>query len=271
MARSRIVRSVYGACRRVPLLGSLLHAGVDGLLPHGSRAWTSLPKGMGKGLRFYCDPRFELGYMNGDHEPWAQEILQEHLRPGDCFCDVGAHTGFFSLIAARFIGGKGLVVALEADPENATLLRLNAGRNGMRQVWVVEAAAWSSSGQLKFQQASATSNRTEGRVASNGEVGARGFTVAAVTLDDLFFTKQVRTPQLVKIDVEGAEWEVLKGAQRTLRELKPSVLCEVHEPAEIGKIRSFLGGLGYATEHSQPSHVRYPDYKQNYVWATKGR
>lgn len=265
---SPCVRSVYDVCRRVPVLGALLHAGVDRLLAHGTRVWARLPEGLGKGLWFYCDPRFALGHGNGDHEPWVQEILQRNLEPGDCFCDVGAHTGFFSLIAARLVGEKGLVVPLEGDPENAALLHANAARNNMPQVKLIEAAAWSSSGQLRFEQANAASNRTEGHVAAGGGAGARAITVAAVTLDGLFFHQQLRGPQLVKIDVEGAEWEVLQGAQRLLRELRPQVVCEVHDPGRIGEIRAFLGKFGYATEHWQPVHPRYPDYQQHYVWAT---
>jgi FkbM family methyltransferase len=267
MARSEWFRGVYGACRRVPVLGSLLHAGANGLLPHGTRVWSRLPEGLGKGLWFYSDPRFELGYANGDHEPWVQELLRSNLLPGDCCYDVGGHTGFFSLIAARFVGEKGLVVALEADPENAALLRGNAARNGMAQVRAIEAAAWSSSGKLTFERASPASNRTEGRVAQDGTARGAAITVAAVSLDDLQFGQGERAPNLVKMDVEGAEWEVLQGSQRLLRQMKPSLLCEVHDVGMIEKIQAFLRGFGYTTEHSQPAHPHYPDYKQHYVWA----
>jgi FkbM family methyltransferase len=213
------------------------------------------------------DPRFEQGYINGDHEPWVQGVLKARLRPGDCFYDVGAHTGFFSLIAARLVGEKGSVVAVEADPDNAALLRANAERNQMRQVRVLEAAAWSSSGQLAFEQASAVSNRTEGRVAPEAAASERTITVLGVTLEDLSFREHERPPQLIKIDVEGGEWEVLQGTQRLLAEARPALLCEVHDPAMIGKIQEFLGRFGYAVEHFQPVHPRYPDYRQHYVWA----
>ncbi len=137
----------------------------------------------------------------------------------------------------------------------------------MSQVKVVEAAAWSSPGRLQFQPASQASNRTEGRVSRDGGAGPRAIAVSAVSLDDLRFQQKQRAPQLVKIDVEGAEWEVLQGSERMLREFKPNLLCEVHDPGMIERIRAFLETLDYAAEHWQPVHPRYPDYKQHYVWA----
>jgi FkbM family methyltransferase len=267
LARSHFVQSAYGACRRIPALGGLLHRAADRLLPHGTRVWTRLPGGLGKGLWFCLNPRFEQGYINGDHEPWVQEVLKARLRRGDCFYDVGAHTGFFSVIAARLVGEKGSVVAMEADPQNAALLRANVARNGMTQVRLIAAAIWSFSGELRFTQASEASNRTEGRVAPEAAAGERTITVPAVTLEDLFFREHERPPQLIKIDVEGGEWEVLQGTQRLLAEAKPALLCEVHDPAMIDKIQEFLRRFGYAVEHSQPVHPRYPDYRQHYVWA----
>jgi len=268
MARSTFARRAYNACRQIPLVGPLAHAGVDKLLPHGSRAWTRLPEGLGKGLWFYSDPRFELGYGNGDHEPWVQELLRRYLTSGDCFFDVGGHTGFFSLIAARIVGEEGSVVALEADPENAELLRTNAARNVMPQVCVIQAAVWSSCDELTFQRASAASNRTEGHVADGRTDTGSAIRVLAITLDHLLFNQHVRPPKLVKIDIEGGEWEALQGAKRILLEMNPYLLIEVHNPATIDPLESFLRGFGYSATHWQPVHHRYPEYKQQYIWAT---
>jgi len=268
VARSSFARRSYDVCRKIPLVGHLAHASVDALLPHGSRAWARLPKGLGKGLWFYSDPRFELGYCNGDHEPWVQEMLQQHLVLGACFYDVGAHTGFFSLIAARVVGESGLVVAIEADPQNAQLLRANASRNHIVQVSVIQAAAWSSCGELTFQQASVASNRTEGHVVQGKTPTDNSIIITAVSLDDLLFKQHLRPPKFVKMDIEGGEWEALQGANRMLARLRPDILCEVHDSAMIAPIECFLRGFRYSTQHLQPVHPRYADYEQHYVWGT---
>jgi hypothetical protein len=91
--------------------------------------------------------------------------------------------------------------------------------------------------------------------------------VPAVRLDEVVFSERHRPPDLVKMDVEGAEWEALHGAERLLRECRPRLICEVHEAAQMQPIRDYLQGLGYKTEESKPVHPHYSDYHQLYIWA----
>jgi FkbM family methyltransferase len=233
----------------------------------GTRLWIRIPGGLGKGLWIYADPRFELGYTNGDHEPWMQDLLESELGPGDCYYDVGAHSGFFSLIAARFVGPSGAVLAFEPDPQNAATLKANVARNNLAQVAVLEAAVWSSAGKVSFEQASDASNRSQGRVTANGHAQAARISVPAVRLDELVFGEGRRAPDLIKMDVEGAEWDALHGAQRLLSEVHPKLLCEVHDPAQMGQIRAYLEQCGYAAEEWKPVHPHYADYRQLYLWA----
>jgi len=166
------------------------------------------------------------------------------------------------------VGPSGAIVALEPDPENAAVLKGNIARNGVPQVILVEVAVWSSSGQVTFTRASEASNRMEGRVTSGGDSGSARITVPAIRLDDLVFGEGRRAPDLVKMDVEGGEWETLQGARRLLREVKPKLLCEVHDPAQMGQIRTYLEQFGYATEEWKPIHPHYSDYQQIYLWAS---
>jgi len=69
------------------------------------------------------------------------------------------------------------------------------------------------------------------------------------------------------MDVEGAEWQALQGARRVLREVKPKLLCEIHDPAQMGQIRAYIEQFGYATEEWKPVHPHYADYRQLYLWA----
>ena len=118
-------------------------------MPKGSRIWVRIPQGLGVGLWMFTDARDELGYVKGQHEPWMQDLLGSELRRGDCYYDLGAHTGFFSLIAARQ-GSSGAVLAVEANPQNARIVETNVARNKLAQISVLEAAIWSSSGQIVF-------------------------------------------------------------------------------------------------------------------------
>ncbi|HXQ27345.1 MAG TPA: FkbM family methyltransferase [Candidatus Acidoferrales bacterium] len=267
LTRSDFVRGTYGVLREIPVVGAGVRKLVHAAMPFGTKFWIQIPEGLGKGLWMYADPRFDLGYTNGDHEPWIQELLKTELRPGDCYYDVGAHAGFFCLIASRFVGESGKIVAFEPDPENAAALKANIAKNGLTQIRVVEAAVWSSSGTVTFEPPSDASNRTQGHVSSAKDAGLDRISVPAVCLDDLVFGKGHPAPGLIKMDVEGAEWEALQGARRLLTEAKPKLLCEVHDPAQMGQIRAYLEGFGYAAEEWKPVHSHYTDYRQLYLWA----
>ncbi|MGH9692103.1 MAG: FkbM family methyltransferase [Candidatus Acidiferrales bacterium] len=236
-------------------------------MPQGTKLWIRIPEGLGKGLWIYADPRFELGYTNGDHEPWIQDLLKSELRPGDCYYDVGAHTGFFSIIASRLVGRSGRIVAFEPDPTNAAGLRANIARNGITQIAVIQAAVWSSPGEVTFERASDASNRTQGHVTSMMDPRLAQISVPAVRLDDIVFEARNPAPHLIKMDVEGAEWGALQGASRLLSEVKPKLLCEVHDPNQMGQIRAYLERFGYEAEEWQPVHPHYSDYRQLYLWA----
>jgi FkbM family methyltransferase len=268
VARSDFARSAYQNVRRIPLLGACVQKLTRAALPPGEKLWARIPSGRGKGLWIYTDPRFELGYANGDHEPWLQELLEQHLSAGDCYYDVGAHTGFFSLIASRFVGPSGKIVALEPDPENAATFRAIMSKNGVEQATLLEAAVWSSPGEVVFERALDASNRTQGHIGGEANSRLARIAVPAETLDELIFKKGYAVPNLMKMDIEGAEWAALQGAKRMLGEAKPKLLCEVHDPSEMGKIQDYLKEFGYAAEEWRPVHEHYSDYRQLYLWAT---
>jgi FkbM family methyltransferase len=267
MMRSKFVHGAYAVLRDTPILGAGIQRLVQEAIPSGARMWIRIPEGLGKGSWMFADPRAELGYTNGDHEPWIQELLKSELREGDCYYDVGAHTGFFCLIASRFVGQSGRVVAFEPDPDNAAILRANVTKNDITQVDVMEMAVWSSTVNVTFDRAPEVSNRTAGHIALLGGPGLTHVLVPALRLDEVVFKEGRLAPQLIKMDVEGAEWDALQGAHRLLDEAKPKLLCEVHDPNEMGRICDYLKQFGYVVEEWKPVHPHYEDYRQLYLWA----
>ena len=119
--RLDLARDAYDKLREVPVVGAYVQKLVRAALPPGTKLWACIPGGAGKGLWIHADPRFELGYTNGDYEPWIQDLLKTELASGDCYYEVGAHTGFFALIGSRFVGAAGRIVAFEPDPDNAAI------------------------------------------------------------------------------------------------------------------------------------------------------
>ncbi len=156
--------------------------------------------------------------LHGLWEPEVTNWLTSTLRPGDVFVDIGANIGYFSLLASQLVGPKGGVVAVEAHPRMAELLRRNiiANRVGAT-TW--HRAAWSHQELLTFHmRVNFASNSSAGSLdpASLEELGdTEELTeVQAVPVDDLL--ERMHRIDVIKIDVEGAETRALRGLTRTL-------------------------------------------------------
>jgi FkbM family methyltransferase len=239
------VQSFYARARAIPILGEFLHMFVRRALPIGARVTTRVREGQGSGLLLTLNPRYEAQYT-GYYELALLELLAAHLKKGDVFYDVGAHIGFVSLVGARLVGPEGRVFAFEADSDNASRIREHARMNALPQVEVVAAAVWSECKALTFHRASASSSRNTGSVANGTEApGAEGMIlVEATTIDH--FALRYRPPAMVKIDVEGAEEEVLKGAKAVFGTSKPSLICEIHHAQSAESVMRWLASVGYS-------------------------
>jgi FkbM family methyltransferase len=161
--------------------------------------------------------------LTGTHEIQVQQALIRSARAGDHVWDVGANIGYLALVAARIVGPGGRVVAVEPDADCAAAIRTNAALNDLATIEVVEAAASDSSGVADLV---VVRDRLWTRLASVGDhdQGERLVEVRTIALDDLVGPP----PTLVKIDVEGAELDVLAGMTRLLRDARPLVICEMH-------------------------------------------
>lgn len=186
--------------------------------------------GVGSGLRI-GHRSASADYVNGTNELPVQLALADVLRPGDVFIDIGANVGFFSMLAARLVGRSGEVFALEPVPDNVAAVRANARRNRFGNVTVLRLAASDSNGRAAL----VTTKHPGGAVLASADsppdpVGE--IEVETATVDSLIATGRVEPPDLVKIDVEGAEPAVLAGMMSTLARHQPVVVIEVDGPDE---------------------------------------
>lgn len=181
-------------------------------------------------LRGFLRHRSFLAHLaRGDFEPLARETFRQGLANADVVADVGAHIGFYSLLAAREAPGA-VVFAFEPDPYNAAALRVNVRRAGAHTVKVVERAACDRSGRASFRQNEATTGSSlVRRVVGIGP--ARDIEVETTTLDTELGDLSGRR-LLLKLDVEGAERTVLRGAAETLRSAAAvTAIVELHPHA----------------------------------------
>jgi FkbM family methyltransferase len=177
------------------------------------------------------------GCWLGLYERGLQRALCARLRPGDVVLDVGANAGFFTLLAARRVGAGGAVYALEPAPGNLARLRAHLALNGVRNAEVIEAAAWETDGELAFAE---TEDPTAGRVSPGG-----GRRVRTVSIDSLLRAGRIREPDALKIDVEGAECEVLRGAAALLESRRPALFLSTHGWRRHQWCWERLAALGY--------------------------
>ena len=243
LARQRSVRRIYTALSAAPLVGPIVRRMARSAFPVGTRVWLCISSGIGKGIWANLDPRYEMTYVDGRYESPMQKVLSSHLGRGSVFYDVGAHIGIVSMLAARLVGETGSVFAFEADAENVVRIEANLRRNDFTQIKVVPYAAWSCTTTLRFARASANSSRNQGAVVNPGAKEENGVEVQALSLDD--FASENRLPTLVKIDVEGAEAEVLRGSEKIFASAKPDLICEVHYPQALDDVTQWLLKQGY--------------------------
>lgn len=162
----------------------------------------------------------------GRYEKDWTEWMRLHIAPGMRAVDVGANVGYYTVLLASLVGPSGRVIACEPDPVNARLLRRSIAENQFRHVQVVEAAVTDADGRATLYLDTAwhgvhslarenTVNPGDGRV-----------DVRTVALDTLM-TDVAADIDFVKIDAQGAEASILRGARRLLGQMHARVLMEV--------------------------------------------
>ena len=187
----------------------------------------------------------------------ASVFVREHLKPGQCFVDVGAHFGYFTLLASRIVGDAGKVIAVEPTPSSYALLVANIERNNLANVCALPFAADEKAGTLSLTDFGPiystlnTSDDVRGDVPEHIE--RKHFDARAVRLDDEIGAQVVH---MVKIDVEGHEIEALRGMQQALTRDRPIVLIECggksgdRERDRVREIFAFMAERGYGANES---------------------
>jgi FkbM family methyltransferase len=174
------------------------------------------------------------------------DVIRRHIRPGDLVCDIGANKGSFIYWLSTWVV-DGRVVAFEPQPDLARALGEVCRAVGLDNVRVEAKAVYSRSG---AQELFLPTGHQPGASLLHQAVEGERFTtlsVPTVALDD-YFAESDRVA-LLKIDVEGAELEVFKGAERILRRHGPLLIFECEnrhlEPGSVQEVFSWLGALGY--------------------------
>jgi FkbM family methyltransferase len=218
------------------VIGRLANALPPAVLHHLRRRRYSLQIRLG---RFHCE------------EPEYRE-LERWVSEQDCVVDVGANVGHYTLRLAQLVGKRGRVIAVEPVPRNFELLAANVVAAGCSNVSLFNMALSESTDSLGMHIPRRKDGRfNDYRAAISGDEAT--LTVPATRLDAL----QIPGPvSLIKLDVEGHELQVLRGARQTIRDFEPVVIAESQNPHVERFFREL--GYGYVQLDGSPNRVFSP-------------
>jgi FkbM family methyltransferase len=225
----------------------------------------------------------------GAFEYWGDDIgdlrfLWKVLRPGMTFLDIGAHHGLYSVLAAKKIGRDGRVVAFEPSPRERRRMRLHLRYNGIGSVTLEPCALSAEEGVASLTVVvDGFSTMNSLRTPPLDQI-TKQVAVAKTSLDAYLSRERIERVDLVKIDTEGGEVDVFRGAHRLLSQIRPVIICEVldlvtrswgYAAADIMKL---LGTYDYewfdiVTDGSLAPHctrAEYPDGR-NYLAVPRER
>lgn len=189
----------------------------------------------------------------GVWEAFETRLMLSLLRPGDHVLDIGANIGWYTVAAARRVGPQGRVFAFEPDRRNFTILGANVRENRIECARLLRAALGRSAGKARIQPASVNQGDIRVRAFSQEAAGSDSREVPVVALDDFLAEEpefSLTKLRVLKMDVQGFEWEVLAGARRLFESLPTRTVCFVEfDPALLNECspdacKSFIAALG---------------------------
>jgi FkbM family methyltransferase len=190
--------------------------------------------------------------LTGSFEPEQSALIEALLPKGGVFLDVGANIGYFTVLGGRSVGPTGRVYAFEPVEEIHRLLSTNVSLNGLENVEALALACFSSPGQMGMERASDSGK------SHLSPARAHSKPVSLTTVDDFVALARIDRVDLIKIDTEGSDLEVLKGARRTVDRFRPAIIMELDHLSRFGgsqsEVLQFFRRCGYEVRELRGKH-----------------
>ena len=243
------VNSVLGRLLRLPLR----------LIPR--HAVIKVKSGPCKGMSWVAGSGTH-GCWLGTYELDKQAVMQKFVRPGMTIYDIGANSGYYTLLFSRLVGKTGRVYAFEPLPENAAFLLRHIKMNGLENVTLVNTAVAQANGVSPFN------------ISSSNYMGSLGggatLNVPTMALDELK-SKGFPVPELIKMDVEGAEALVLEGARDVLKAGKAVWFIALHGREATERSFRILKDSGYGVYRLDGTAVTEAGGAGTEIYAVPGK
>lgn len=248
--------SVYGSLRKY-----LQTDNTD----RNSAEWVTIKKGYGSGVELFVDESAFSGWssmIEGNYDKLLLDTLMEQTNgiEGKVLWDVGAHFGYSSLVFAQMTGSQGQVVSFEPNPHNAERFNMHVQRNNFLsdRIQLKQLALSNKNGTTSFsisanvEGSQSTGSHLSGILAAKETEEYNRFAfhdidIQTIRGDDLLLKENLPYPDIIKIDVEGAEKLVLEGCP-TILSKRPVLLIEIHNVVAMHDTVSILHRNGYKSE-----------------------
>ncbi|MBL7767225.1 MAG: FkbM family methyltransferase [Chitinophagaceae bacterium] len=202
-------------------------------------------------------------YFLGYYDRGLQQWIGQTLKTGDVYVDVGANVGCYTLLAAKRVGATGKVYAFEPVSHTADRLEQNIGLNHFTNIQVVRKALYQENTELTFFLSS-DDNVGMSSIHRHDAESGQTEVIQAIKADDFFNQEALSRIDLIKIDIEGAEWFALQGMKETLLKYHPLVVLEFSDEllSKSGiapqQLISFFTDLGYTLHQLTEDGVLIP-------------
>lgn len=233
---------------RIPLIKPLFYLLSEGVIVSFSKENSLWSVKLLEGARFVAPDLNDLiGHII---VIWRRNIYDNYkISKGQVVIDAGAHVGVYTVRASKNAGQNGIIVAVEPHPLNFNLLQNNLKINHCKNVMTANAALTSACGESPLFLGTDTTTHSTAAHSDTLQNSHSSIPVTSITLDQL--TKQLNIPKidLIKINIEGATLDLLKGAQEVIRLCKPKIIAAVnHYATEQEDVTRFLTDLGFSAK-----------------------
>ena len=212
---------------------------------------------IGFGVKMYVDlvdPHTWNLALGKDDETMIKKIFLDRIKENSTVIDVGAHVGEFSLIASKKIGPTGKLISIEPFEKAAEQLRKNFLLNGFSNYVILQEAIGQRSGKKTIYENEIRNGAYLDPILYGTQL-SNTTEITVETIDDIISSKKIEKVDVLKIDVDGFEYEVLTGCKESFKEKKIcSIICEVHfehlrkKGLSIGDINKILKDSGFVTK-----------------------
>jgi FkbM family methyltransferase len=218
----------------------------------------------GKGLKktFFGYPmRLPTRYINyfpSDYEAENFNFLKQQVQSGDTVLDIGAHIGFFANIAAFMVGSGGKIYAFEPTPSTNVMLHKMCAMNGNTNIITpINKAVGKEDGSIVFYISNDKIDNTNSVLGYRDAASHKPIEIPLTSVDNFVKEKGLTKVDFIKIDVEGAEYDTIRGAAETLKKYRPSCILAIHPQLisekgdQLGDIYDFVVNAGYRVTLAQ--------------------